>query len=206
MSARMRVSRIPNYGPAGFDEINQARTAGFYGWPYFVGANKAYREFDYAADKAAPAYDVNKPINNSPNNTGIKELPPAQPAFIAYPHGFSTRFPTVNSRPGEPGGRTAMAGPVYYYDANLKSKHKLPKQFDRTLFIYEWTRNWIIAVKLDADHRIEKMERFADGLTFKRPMDLELGPDGCLYSIEWGTGWGKNVDTQIVRIEYTGKP
>ena len=34
----------------------------------------------------------------------------------------------------------------------------------------------------------------------------ELGPHGCLYSIEWGTGLGKNVDTQIVRIEYTGKP
>ena len=55
-----------------------------------------------------------------------------------------------------------MAGPVYYYDA--------------------FERNWIIAVKLDADHRIEKMERFADGLTFKRPMDLELGPDGCPQS------------------------
>ena len=195
----------PNYGPAGFDEVNQARQAGFFGWPYFVGTNKPYREYDYAADKAAPAYDAKKPINNSPNNTGIKELPPAEPAFIAYPHSFSAHFPAVNPRPGEPGGRTAMAGPVYYFDAKLKSAHKLPKQFDRTLFIYEWSRNWIIAVKLDADHNIEKMERFADGLTFKRPMDLELGPDGCLYAIEWGTGWGKNVDTQIVRIEYTGK-
>ena len=25
---------------------------------------------------------------------------------------------------------------------------------------------------------------------------------GCLYVIEWGTAWGKNQDTQIVRIEY----
>ena len=31
---------------------------------------------------------------------------------------------------------------------------------------------------------------------------MELGPDGCLYIIEWGTAWGKNQDTQIVRIEY----
>ena len=46
------------------------------------------------------------------------------------------------------------------------------------------------------------MERFCPKMTFKRPMDMELGPDGCLYLIEWGTAWGKNQDTQIVRIEY----
>jgi hypothetical protein len=35
-------------------------------------------------------------------------------------------------------------------------------------------------------------------------MDMELGPDGCLYVIEFGTAWGSNKDTQIVRIEHTG--
>ena len=35
-------------------------------------------------------------------------------------------------------------------------------------------------------------------------MDLELGSDGCLYVIEFGTAWGNNKDTQIVRLEYTG--
>ena len=34
----------------------------------------------------------------------------------------------------------------------------------------------------------------------------ELGPHGCLYDIGCDTGWGKKVDTPIVRIEYTGKP
>ena len=41
-------------------------------------------------------------------------------------------------------------------------------------------------------------------MTFKRPMHVVLGPDGCLYVIEWGTAWGNNKDTQIVRLEYTG--
>jgi len=102
------------------------------------------------------------------------------------------------------GGRTAMAGPVYYFDSALKSNHKLPSQFDSTLFIYEWSRNWIIAVKLTPQGTIQKMERFLPTLTFKRPMDLELGPDGCLYIIEWGTAWSGNKDTKIERIEYTG--
>ena len=153
------------------------------------------------------SFDPAHPVNNSPNNTGIKELPPTQPAFIWYPGGPSTRFPVVNGG----GGRTAMAGPVYYFDEKLKSPHKLPKEFDRTLFIYEWSRNWIIAVHLDADSNIAKdaagkprMERFCPNMSFKRPMDLELGADGCLYLIEYGTGWGNNKDTQIVRIEHHG--
>jgi len=205
-------------GPAGHDEINQARQAGFFGWPLFVG-DKAVKEA--AAKKLpkptnAPApwqtgeivfHNPEKPVNNSPNNTGIKELPPAQPAFIGYTHGQSARFPVLNAG----GGRTAMAGPVYYFDKNLKSPHKLPAEFDHTLFIYEWSRNWIIAVHLDANDNIAKnadgspkMERFCPKMTFKRPMDMELGADGCLYLIEWGTAWGNNLDTHIVRIEYTG--
>lgn len=60
-----------------------------------------------------------------------------------------------------------MAGPVYYYDPKNASAHRLPKEFDHTLFIYEWSRNWIIAVKLDENDNIAKtadgkwmMERF----------------------------------------------
>jgi cytochrome c len=109
------------------------------------------------------------------------------------------------------GGRTAMAGPVYYFDQNNPSKRRLPKEFDHTLFIYEWSRNWIIAVKLDANNQIERttdgkqrMQRFMPATEFKRPMDMELGPDGCLYLIEYGKEWGNNKDTKIIRIEYRG--
>jgi cytochrome c len=49
-----------------------------------------------------------------------------------------------------------MAGPVYYFDPNLKSDHKLPGEFDHTLFIYEWSRNWVIAVHLDENEKIKK--------------------------------------------------
>ncbi|MEW6302261.1 MAG: PQQ-dependent sugar dehydrogenase [Verrucomicrobiota bacterium] len=189
-----------NFGPAGFDEINQARKAGFFGWPYFVADNKPYFAFDYISSEKGPLFDAAAPHNRSPYNTGIRNLPPAQPAFIYYPHAPSSKFPVVNG----PGGRTAMAGPVYYFDPKLKSAHKLPREFDHTLFIYEWSRNWVIAVKLDQRDQIAGMERFCDKMTFRRPMDMELGPDGCLYMIEWGTAWSANLDTQIIRLEYTG--
>jgi len=190
----------PNRGPAGFDEINQARKAGFFGWPYFIADNKAYIKYDFAAKVSGTPFNPIQPVNNSPNNTGARNLPPAQPAFIYYTYGPSTKFPVVNGG----GGRTAMAGPVYYFDPGVKSEHKLPKDFDHTLFIYEWSRNWITAVHLDTDDHIGKMERFCGHMTFKRPMDMELGPDGCLYLIEFGTAWGNNLDSQIVRIEHDG--
>ena len=45
------------------------------------------------------------------------------------------------------------------------------------------------------------MERFAPKVKLKRPIEMELGPDGALYVIEFGTGWENNKDAQIVRIE-----
>ena len=33
-------------GPRGYDEINQAKAAGNFGWPYFIGNNFAYADFD----------------------------------------------------------------------------------------------------------------------------------------------------------------
>jgi cytochrome c len=191
----------PQRGPAGFDEINQARHAGNFGWPYFVADSKPYIDYDFETKTPGKPFDPEHPVNTSPFNTGIQDLPPAEPAFIYYPASQSARFPVVNG----PGGRTAMAGPVYYFNPEQKSEHKLPAQFEHTLFIYEWSRNWIISVKLDQNDKIEKMERFCSNMTFKRPMDMELGPDGCLYVIEYGTNWGDNRDSQIVRIEYGGQ-
>jgi cytochrome c len=194
----------PERGPAGFDEINQAREAGFFGWPYFIANNKAYVKYDFAGKKSLEQWDAAQPVNLSPNNTGGNQLPPAQSAFIYYPHSLSARFPAVNAG----GGRTAMAGPVYYYDEQAQSPHRLPAVYDHHLFIYEWSRNWIIAVRLGEDESItnprKDLHRFLPGMTFKRPMDMELGPDGCLYLIQWGTQWGDNNDTQLIRLEYHG--
>jgi cytochrome c len=194
-----------NRGPAGFDEINQARVAGNFGWPYFAGDNKPYRRYDFATRAVGEPFDPERPVNESIYNTGPKVLPPAQPAFIWYPYGPSTKFPAVNGG----GGRTACAGPVYYFDEKLNSATKLPREFDHTLFIYEWSRNWILAVHLDKDENIARkpdgslwMDRFCSGMTFKRPMDMAIGPDGCLYVLENGTAWNGNLDTQIVRIEH----
>src|SRR5918998_4767892 len=185
-------------GPMGYDEIGQARRPGNFGWPYFVGDNKAYFDVDYATMAARGRFDPARPINMSPNNTGLNELPPAQSAFIWYPYGPSAEFPLLGD-----GGRTAMAGPVYYRDDFRNAPRAFPEYYDRKLFIYEWMRGWIIAVTMSASGDYLSMERFMASHKFANPMDMEFGPSGDLFMLEYGTRWFQgNEDARLVRIEY----
>jgi cytochrome c len=185
-------------GPRGYDEINQARQAGNYGWPYFVGDNLAYHAFDFETRTSGQPYNPKAPVNNSPNNTGIKNLPPAQPAFIWYPYAESKEFPAVGK-----GGRNAMAGQVYYADQYQPSGRNFPPYYDGKLFIYDWMRNWIMAVTLDQDGQYQKMEPVLPSKPADKPIDLRFGPDGALYVLEYGTYWrAQNDDSRLVRIEF----
>jgi glucose/arabinose dehydrogenase len=184
-------------GPKGYDELNQAKKAGYFGWPLFIGKNYPYRSYDYISGKPGPFFDAAKPINDSKNNTGIKELPALSPPFIWYPYGNSPDFPQMGT-----GGRTAMAGPIYYSDL-YPGKNGLPDYYNGKLFIYEWMRNIIRAVTLDKDGNFYKMEPFMQGAKFAGPVDIELGPDGHLYVLEYGLGWFKqNKDSGLFRIDY----
>ncbi len=98
-------------------------------------------------------------------------------------------------------------GPVYRYAPNLDSEVKLPEYYDNTLFVYEWSRHWLMEVKLDEDGDLLKINPFLPGVEFIRPMEMEVGPDGAIYILEWGTQfWGSNDDAKLVRIEYTKLP
>src|SRR5688500_13217361 len=65
-------------GPRGYDEHNQAKGPGFFGWPYFVADNQVVPKFDYINQRVGVKLDPQKPVNTSPNNTGLRELPPTQ--------------------------------------------------------------------------------------------------------------------------------
>lgn len=194
-----RADSMDTRGPRGYDEVNQARQAGNFGWPYFVGNNYPYHEFDFVSGTSGEAFDPMKPVNASVNNTGINELPPAQPAFIWYPYADSPDFPAVGS-----GGRNAMAGPVYYPDLYSGSE-KLPDYYEGKLFIYDWIRGWIMAVTMDENGDFSKMEPFMGNTKFNALIDMEMGPDGKMYILEYGNGWfSKNPDSGLSRIDFNG--
>ncbi|MCF3108197.1 ThuA domain-containing protein [Niabella sp. CC-SYL272] len=184
-------------GPRGYDEVNQARKAGFFGWPLFVGNNYAYRQYDYSTGKSGDHFDPEHPVNRSRNNTGLTQLPPAQPAFIWYPYAASPDFPQVGS-----GGRNAMAGPVYYTDLFPKET-RLPDYYNGKLIIYDWIRGWMKAVTMLPNGDFDKMEPFASAVKVNSLIDMEVGPDGQLYLLEYGSGWfSKNPDAGLARIHY----
>jgi cytochrome c len=185
-------------GPRGYDEINQARKAGYYGWPFFVGNNYAYHQYNYLVGASGAAFDPAKPENLSPNNTGLQELPPAQPAFIWYPYAISPEFPELGT-----GGRNAMAGPVYYTDM-YPAATRYPEYYNGKLFIYDWIRGWIKVVTMEPNGDFEQMEPFMPRTTLHNCIDMEAGPDGRLYLLEYGTAWfQKNPDAALSRIDYS---
>ena len=186
-------------GPRGHDEIGQARGPGNYGWPYFVADNKAYHDYDFATGETGPAFDPARPVNRSPNNTGLEALPPARPALIWYPAGESQAFPLVGT-----GGRTAMAGPVYHRADFARAPRPFPEYYDGKLFIYEWMRGWIMAVTMDGEGDVVSMERFMPSHRFANPIDMEFAPSGDLYVLEYGTRWFAGSDeARLVRIRFT---
>ncbi|MDB5250553.1 MAG: glycosyl hydrolase [Segetibacter sp.] len=189
------------HGPRGYDEFNQARQPGNFGWPFFVGNNKAYNDSDFATKAIGPLFNESGPTNNSPNNTGIKLLPAPQKPLIYYPYNLAEEFPALGV-----GGRCAMGGPIYHYDAASTSSTKLPAFYDKAFFIYDWMRNWVFAVRLDENYNYKRMDPFmATNGDFRRPVDVEIGPDGSMYMLEYGSVYGiNNTDARLVRIDYNG--
>lgn len=184
-------------GPKGHDEINQAKKPGNWGWPYTRGNNKPYWDYDFINKKAIRPFDPQNLVNNSPNNTGIQNLPPAQESFIWYPYDASPEFPWL----GE-GGRTAMAGPVFNKEL-YQDEGVFPDYFDGKLLIYEWMRDWMFLITMDDNDDYVKAEPFLPNQEFHNPMDMVFGKDGSLYVLEYGESWNtQNLDAQLNKISF----
>lgn len=182
-----------------WDEFNQAREPGFYGWPYFSGYNDPYPHY-HLADQEYMQPDIRMPKNESDYNTGVRELPPALPAWIQYYYGPSDEYPELGA-----GGINPMAGPIFHFDESNAVKTALPPYYNGKVMIYEWMRNWVKIVTLDEKGNVLEIDPFLLGNDYIRPMDIEVGPRGRLYVIEWGDQfWGSNANAQLVRLDYFG--
>ncbi|MDQ6813657.1 MAG: PQQ-dependent sugar dehydrogenase [Bacteroidota bacterium] len=187
-------------GPKAYDEFNMAKQAGNFGWPYMVADNKAYWYYDFATGKSGEKFDPAHPVNHSPNNTGLVDLPPAQPAMIWYPYIVSDEFPVLGS-----GSRSATGGPIYRR-ANFKNPTRpFPNYYEGKWFVTDWARGWIVAITLGEDGMYKSMERFLPKEIFRGPIDMDFGPDGDLYVLEYGNGYfADNPEAELVKIEFNG--
>ncbi len=95
-----------------------------------------------------------------------------------------------------------MAGPVYYTDM-YPAATRYPDYYNGKLFIYDWIRGWIKTVTLQSNGDFEQMEPFMPHMVLHNCIDMEAGPDGRLYLLEYGTAWfQKNPDAGLSRIDY----
>ncbi len=189
----------PERGPHGMGEFDQAKKAGNYGWPYTRGNNQAYNKYDFATKTSSEKFDPSNLINNSPNNTGIKNLPPAQESFAWYSYAEAAQFPWIGS-----GGVNPMVGPMYRA-IDFNGNAKFPSYFEGKLFVYEWIRDWIYVLSFDDDSNFVKADKFMPNTEFSHPMDMIFGSDGNMYILEYGQKWfAQNLDARLSKVTYNG--
>ncbi|GAA1942929.1 OmpL47-type beta-barrel domain-containing protein [Nocardioides hwasunensis] len=206
-------------GPAGIAEWNLIKTPGNYGWPMCMGGNhqgqnpngEPFRDVDYGSTTplnppvVGDYFDCAKPINDSVRNTGLTELPPARAADMYYGYQRSS----VPGAIPQGGGLAPMGGPIYRYDAELDSDTKFPASYDGKPFFYEWARNKMFSIQLkdpasgEPGTEVEKVNPFLPNVPFLAPIDSKFGPDGSMYVLDWGGGYGRdNPNSGLYRIDY----
>ena len=203
-----RVAPTPTAGPpasaAGWPSRSPPTTAG----PTATARPSATSTT--TSPPAPPASRSTAPTRStSPRTTpGLVELPPITEPEVMYSYGLSPEFPEL-----ETGGIGPMAGPVYHGDvakgrAATQGRPSVawPASFADKPFFYEWTRDYTKMFTLDAaGDEVLDIDHVLDSLVMDNPIDMEFGPDGALYVLEYGDGYFRqNPDAQLSRFDYVG--
>jgi cytochrome c len=188
----------PTRGPKGTGKWTVLTAATNLGWPYCATAELPYADYDFETATSGAPFDCTRPSNSSPHNTGLLELPPVTQPEVYYGYGASTLFPELGA-----GGVGPMAGPVYAYEAGNPSATKWPAELDGVALFYEWTRDQVDAFHLTEDGHLDHIQPLSGQIQVDNPIDMEFGPDGALYVLNYGDGYySANPDASLVRIDH----
>ncbi|MEN3534132.1 PQQ-dependent sugar dehydrogenase [Microbispora sp. ZYX-F-249] len=209
----------PNRGPMGLVEwnvtpLNKPMNGG---WPYCTGDNFNYNNWDYATSKPRDWFDCAAGAKNTSRwNTGLDTVPPATPADLYYGDRASDQpaeWSGLTEFDPRQNGQAPMGGPVYHYDAANPSATKFPEYWDGKFFFGEFSQDYLAAFTVSgSDGPVTKLEHFLPNAELTKmampitdnPMDLEFGPDGALYVLEYGDGFFRaNPDSGLYRIDYS---
>ncbi|WP_061965136.1 ThuA domain-containing protein [Demequina aurantiaca] len=209
-------SRNANRGPAATTEWNIVSEAGNYGWPFCTGIT-CYNDFNFENNQSGSVFNAAAITNDSPNNTGLTTLPPViSPEYYGERGRNDNPWPQVGNGSGYTGA--PMGGPVYEYDKDLDVDTKFPEYWDGKAFFGDWNTGEAFSIQMNREGaqpgtEIMKMVPMLPGVIgdesgFNRVMDAEWGPDGSLYVIDWGSGFGgNNGNSGVFRIDYVeGNP
>ena len=136
-------SPTPARGPAGQGKWTIVTAPGNFGWPYCATAELPYVDYDFGTGASGAPFNCAAPVNASPHNTGVRELPQVTQPDVWYSYAASAQFPELGT-----GGIGPMAGPAYVFDEKLarkKDSTAWPRYYDNVPLFYEWTRDYIKA-------------------------------------------------------------
>jgi cytochrome c len=201
----------PARGPAGYGRWMLIERPGNYGWPYCFTRTLGYVDYDFETEASGDEFNCNSPRNDSPHNTGRRQLPDMvnPDVWYSYPDSDPGLFPELFEDLLEGDGIGPMGGPAYEFRAGNRSETKWPRVFDGQPLFYEWTRDIVKVFELNRPHgdRLTQIHNLfpggPNGIIQDNPMDMEFGPDGSLYTLEYGDGFFvESPDAALSRIDF----
>jgi hypothetical protein len=101
----------------------------------------------------------------------------------------------------------AITGPFYRYNPALRNTYRLPPHLDGKWLISDFNLSWIDAVTLDPSGRVLSRAGILNATgtdDFDNPVEIEVGPDGGLYAMNYSGYRTWSPRTGLMRIEYRG--
>jgi glucose/arabinose dehydrogenase len=184
------------------------------GWPYCHGPNANYNEWNFATATPGPWFDCNAGAQNTSTwNTGLAQVPPATAPTLYYGDN-NTHQPWPELTDFSPaGGQGPMGGPVYHYDATNPSATKFPAYWDKKAFFAEFSQDYLAVFDVQwPNGPVDHITNFLPNADLETngqpitdsPIDIEFGPDGSLYVLDYGDGFFRaNPDAGLYRIDYS---
>ena len=194
----------PARGPAGQGKWTVITEPGNYGWPYCATAELPYVDYDFATGESGETFDCDAPDQR----LAQQHRPhPAAGGRAAARLVLLRRLPAV---PGDGGGRHRPDGRTGVRlrperPASDRSRWRGRATTTACRCFYEWTRDYVKGMRLEPDGELASIEDVIPSIVTDNPMDMEFGPDGALYVLEYGDGFfAENPDAQLSRIDFIG--
>jgi hypothetical protein len=186
------------------DEFNLFDRPVFAGMPYFHKNNMATPGGSFVPPAG---HSVATPINNSPLNSGVKNLPPAAPPVL-----WNASTPSLTTMPNN----VAIGGPFYVYNRNLKSPVKFPPHLNNSWVLMttydQPTSGSLWITKIDSATPAIVMAPQQQGSTgtirfqVRNPIHALYSGDGSLYTLFYGNtnSYASGNNPGVIRTTYTG--
>ncbi len=202
----------PDRGPMGYVEWQSTTVPLNGGWPYCHGPNTNYNDWDFATSTPGDWFDCDAgAVNTSTWNTGLEVLPPATAPQVYYGDNPGDQpfdeFVEFEAR----GGQGPMGGPTFHFDPEGPST-QWPEYWDGKAFFYEFSQDYLAALTIpDPDGPVTHVEHVLPNAalinnvqeTTSGPIDMEFGPDGSMYLLDYGKGFFRqNPEAGLYRIDY----